>query len=101
MINTVKIPLMTQYLLRKIIGKYQQRIQHHLPQLSAQANSNAIDIGQIIASLHEDHGQRDVCAKQLEVLANMYQIQAKQRLHEESEQLELKILYILGYEVNG
>ncbi len=98
MYSSKKIPLMTSYLLRKVLNKYKSEIvgSDELPFSSP----NRIDINQIINSLHSDPSKRETVIKQLISLVSSYQIYRNQGLYQEAEQVELKLLHILGYDIN-
>ncbi|MCM1983816.1 hypothetical protein [Lyngbya confervoides] len=96
MIKSPEIPLMTKYWIRKILIKYEDRINQK--QLGKpEINAKKIQIDQLLERLHYKPEDQLICAKQLESLVNTYQVYCKQKLPRESEKIELKILYVLGY----
>ena len=68
--------------------------------LEEQTILDLIDINQIVSSLHADPIKQEIAIKQLISLVNSYQIFRNQGLYQEAEQVELKLLHVLGYDIN-
>lgn len=89
---------MTKYLIKKIINKNKSLITNNSSLILE--NLEEVELTHLIASLHKDERQQELCVKQLETLVNIYQIHSKQGRQIETEQLELKILSLLGCSEN-
>ena len=96
--NSFEIKLMTKYLLRKVISKYKDKLKIEHEQLGS-SDLNTIDIRKIFELHHADLFAQVHCLEQIEMLVNMYQVSKEQNLNQEAEQLELKILNVLGFEI--
>lgn len=90
---------MTKYSVKKILRKYSNKIIANHTEIETE-DINSIDFENLISILHPEKTQQAICIKQIESLATMYQIYSKQKQDELLEPTEIKILYLLGYEVH-
>ena len=98
MIQDMKIGLMTKYLIKKILKRYQDEFILDAKSFDIKFNK-MVDIESILMANRKDSSQYSIYIQQLESLAKIYQVYEKQNQIEEKEKIERKIISLLGLQL--